>query len=374
MISRLLSAPIFLFLFAYGFLSHFTSSEFWPITISKTWLTPSQFETSMLQKPLLTLFLSVFHLVKMPDLVHLIVVKAIFAAFCTYGFYHFIKFVLKRAGFDYHDKPLINIVAALFVLACPTYLNYFFSIRSDQVACALFCLFLLFCEEKKQISAAAALALIPLFGVKEILFLLPGGIYYLWTFGNQASKKVSKKNLLYILGFAFTALIWIVALNIQFFYYFMEAYEGTNYLDRFNTYYYKQELFLLIATVGIWMYIFAAKQTEYYKEAVISFIFTMLLWFFPQSYYFYMASFLPFIYLPIVIVFLRMKIYRSLKFAMVAVHIFFVIRSTLTLKALFFDSVAYQYSYISKASDFIQRHHFLYMDGMGLLPQAALEP
>lgn len=370
MLARITGLPIFIFLFVYGMASHITSSEFWPVTISKTWFTPSHFETSMLQKPLLTLLLSLFHLLKVPDVAHMMIIKFIFSAVCTFGLYVFCKFLLKKSGKNQNDTLLINIIAGLFALSSPTFIAYFFSIRSDQVACVLFSLFLLFCEEKRPRSALAALALIPLFGIKEILFLIPGGIYYLLTF----KVKISRNGFIYLAGVAFMALIWVVALNIPFLYYLFEAYEGTDYMQRFSTFYYKHELYLLGASILCSGYIFWSKQKDYFKEAGLGLMFLLLLLVFPQSYYFYMASLLPFIYLPIFLVLLNANIKNIFKFGMIALQVAFVLYGKLTMESKFFDSVLDQYGNISRASKFVSKHKFTYMDGMGILPQQKFYP
>lgn len=350
--------------------SHVTSSEFWPVTISKSWLTPSHFETSMLQKPLLTLVLAFFHLIKMPDVLHLAIVKLLFSAICTFGLYTFIKFVLKKTGHNSQDILLINIIAGLFVLSSPTFIAYFFSIRSDQVACVLFSLFLLFCEEKKPRSAIAALALIPLFGIKEILFLIPGTIYYILNF----KISFSRNGMIYVAGLSLTALIWVVALNIPFLYYVFEAYEGTNYFQRFNTFYYKHEMYLIFTSVVAALYIFWKQQKDYYKEAGLGLMFLVLLLAFPQSYYFYMASLLPFIYLPLLIVLLKADLKQSLKFGLIGVQVLFVLYGKLTLESKFFESVFDQYQNIHRASKFVAKNKFSYLDGMGILPQQKFYP
>jgi len=350
--------------------SHITSSEFWPVTISKTWLTPSQFETSMLQKPLLTLVLSFFHLIKMPDVVHIAIVKLIFSAFCVYGLYQFVRFVLKRCGHNPKDLLLVNIIAGLFALSSPTFIAYFFSIRSDQVACVLFSLFLVFCEDKRPRSALAALALIPLFGIKEILFLIPGTIYYMVSFNFT----FSRKGLIYLAGVSFTALVWAVALNIPFLYYLFEAYEGTNYFSRFDTFYYKHEMYLLCTSFLAAIYLIATRQKDHYKDAGLGLMFIVLLLAFPQSYYFYMASMVPFIYLPLFIVLLKANLNQYAKFGLIGVQIVFVLYGKLTLQSKFFDSVFDQYGNIIRASSFVEKHHFTYMDGMGILPQQKFYP
>jgi hypothetical protein len=350
-------------------LSHFTSSEFWPITISKTWLTPSHFETSMLQKPLLTLFLAFFHLFKLPDLVHLIVVKALFSAICTYGLYIFIKFVLKKCGLK-NDVHMMNIVAAFFVLSSPTFLNYFFSVRSDQIACVLFSLFLIYCEDKKIAPAFIALCLIPLFGIKEILFLLPGGFYFLATFKDKFTRKIS----VYTVGFALAALVWVVALNIPYLPYLFDAYEGTNYLERFNAVYYKHEIYLIGISFLLSLYIFVSGQRVFYKESLLSVICLIMLLAFPQSYYFYMASLLPFIYLPLFIMILRINVNAYIKVLALSAQIIFIFYSKFNLQAFFLESVVHQYKYIAQASRFVRQHHFSYMDGIGILPQQKFYP
>lgn len=350
--------------------SHITSSEFWPITISKTWLIPSHFETSMLQKPLLTLFLAFFHLIKMPDVLHLAIIKLIFSAFCTFGLFVFIKFILKKTGHNPNDHLFMNIIAGMFALSSPTFIAYFFSVRSDQVACALFSMFLLFCEDKKPRAAIAALALIPLFGIKEILFLIPGSIYYVLSF----KFSFGRKSMMYLAGLALTALVWIVALNIPKLFYVFEAYEGTNYFERFNTFYYKHEMFLVCTSVLAAGYIFWCRQKNYYKEAGLALMFLVLLLVFPQSYYFFMASLLPFIYLPLFLVVLKADLHQFAKLGLIGVQVLFVLYGKLTFESKFFDSVLDQYQNINRASKFITKHKFNYLDGMGILPQQKFYP
>jgi hypothetical protein len=367
--AKISNYPIFIFLFVFGMLSRFTSSEFWPITISKTWLTPSRFETSMLQKPLLTLFLALFHLFKMPDLLHLFLVKMVFSAICTYGILVFLKFVIKKSNLAL-DSHLINIIAAFFVLTSPTFLNYFFSVRSDQVACVLFSIFLLHCEDKKMVPALITLALIPLFGIKEILFLMPGGFYFLATFKEKITHKVS----VYTAGGILAALIWAVALNIPYLPYLFEAYEGTHYLERFNTFYYKHEFFLMVAAFLVSLYIFISKQKNFYKEAILSTLFLIMLIGFPQSYYFYMASMLPFIYLPLFLIILKIRINPLIKASVLTLQILFVFYNKFSMQTFFLESAIHQYKYISLASNFVAKNHFSYMDGIGILPQQKFYP
>ncbi len=145
-------------------------------------------------------------------------------------------------------------------------------------------------------------------------------------------------------------------------------------MQRFGTFYYKHEMYLIGVSVLCALLIFVLKKREYYKEATSGLLFLGLLLVFPQSYYFYMSSLLPFIYLPLFMIFLQSNYNKYLKLGLIVFQIGFVLYGKFTKESMFFVSVFDQYKNISKASHFVGKHKLTYMDGMGILPQQKFYP
>ncbi len=314
------------------------------------------------------MLLSLVHLLKFNSYSHLVFVKVLFSLVTVIGFFIFLKFVAKLT--ETPDTPLrLNIMAALFTLASPTFLSYFFSVRSDQVACVLFSVFLYLTYQKNLKWAVATLLLIPLFGVKELIFLIPGFIYLIWTFKDRFTKLT-----IFWLGLLSSALlIWIVNLNFPALFYLLYTFEVTNYAERFRTSYFRNEAFLLTASLLISIFILLTKRTQYYKIAVTSLCFTALLVALPQSFYFFMASLLPFIYLPAIAMLISLKINNWIKVSIISAQILFVAVNNFT-GILSFDSVQPQLKFVTVASKLIRKNKFTYIDGMGILPRERFYP
>ena len=325
----------------------------------------------MLQKPLLTLFLALFHLVKFGDITHLVLVKLLFAALGTYGFFIYVKLLFKVTNFSFENKIAMNLTAFIFALASPTYLNYFSGVRSDQVACVLFAIFLYLCEQRKMLPALVSLIAIPLFGIKEILFLAPGLLYLFWMFKENFIKgELTKKHLLWAAVSSFAVLIWLINFNLSSFDYFINSYENTHYAERFSTYYYKDEMLFLILSLLASIWIFVSKKREFYRFSLISIFFLIVLLAMPQSFYFLMASLIPFIYLPVLALLLTGK-RNWFKMGVVAFQIIFIIS---TRTSGFLVPVFNQYRFISVASKLIKENHFTYLDGIGTMPEQKFYP
>ena len=363
----------FIALFFYGLFYHVSSSEFWPITISKTWFTPSQFEVSMLQKPLLTMLLSLLHLLPLSDIVHLSLVKIIFTCTGIAGLVLYSWFAISISHFklkDYERLDLAFGLALFLVLISPQLMHNYFNIRSDQTAFTLFSLFLVLCEKKHLRLALSALLLIPLFGIKEIIFLGPGAIYFFWNFRNG----FSTKSIFFTAYSIVTVLTWVVALNVGSAVYLADTISSANYFLRFGSGGFLIELPLIAMSLLSVGYILYKKRQAFYKVSVIALFFMGLLLLLPQAYTFFIASALPFVFLPGMALLLSLNIKPVIKSTLA---VGFVILSFLLMninRVPTFNSNFEQIRFIKKMSAFLKQNQFNYLDGEGVFPRQTFLP
>lgn len=363
---------IFGFLILFGLFHRITSSEFWPITISRTWLHPDRFEMSMLQKPLLTFVLSLFHIFSFSDVVHLILVKIFFSTLGAIGLFTLSYFVQKLNEPD--KNPAFNPVAylglALF-LTSPVFQTNFFSIRSDQMACLVFSFFLVFALRRNIRPALICLLILPFLGIKEILFLIPGSLYFYFQFKTYFTRRVK---LFVALGSA-AALIWAVAINMSAIFYLHETFESTDYLTRYISHTFILEYPLLILSLISAIYFIFRPDKTYRSISLVSLLFLAILMTLPQSFDFFIASVVPFIYIPALLAALR--IYRSYPKALLSalcVQIIFIVTWKLSANEVLYASNSTQLSYIAKASALVHKNRLTYLDGEGILPTQTYLP
>lgn len=360
---------IFTFFVVFGLFHKISSSEFWPITISRTWLHPDRFETSMFQKPLLTFFLAFFHLLNVSDVAHLIIVKFFFSLFTAVGLFSFSYFVLR-----FHDskkKPDLTSVAVLsllFFICAPTFQENFFSVRSDQAAFVLFVLFLNLCQSGFIRLSALCLLIIPLMGIKESLFLLPGALYYASQFNHLLTKRV----LFYGCLFSAAVLIWAFALNLDALNYLGNTYEEATF-SRFASPTFISESTLLAGALISWIYFFSKKNKRMYPLCGVSMLLALALFLIPQSFDFFVASLIPFIYLPLILMLLQTLPEKKL-LALTTAHVLFVIATRYTFDIQFYQTNLTQLKFISKISDVVHRNKLTYLDGIGILPKQTYLP
>jgi hypothetical protein len=363
---------VFGFLILFGLFHRITSSEFWPITISRTWLHPDRFEMSMLQKPLLTFVLSLFHIFSFSDVVHLILVKIFFATLGAAGVFALYYFVRRLAepektfGFDAVALPAL----ALFLMS-PVFQTNYFSIRSDQMACVMFSFFLLFAERRNLRPALICLLIIPFMGIKEILFLIPGSVYFYFQFKSHFTRQVK----IFVALGSGTALIWVLALNVSSVFYLSETFSKTELLSRYSSRSYIFEYPLLILSTLAAFYFIARKDKTFLPISVSSLLFLAILLALPQSFDFFIASVVPFIYIPL---FLKgIQIYHSRpRLVLIAISAQLVFTASLKLYdnvPLYFSN-SVQLSYIAKASALIHKNRLSYLDGEGILPTQTYLP
>jgi hypothetical protein len=363
---------LWLLLYVYGLLYHITSSEFWPVTISKTWFTPEAFEYSMLQKPLLSLFLALFHLLPLNDVIHIFLVKTVFAVLGITALTYFCHFILELSGYQ-HRKIQKSDLAALmaFVLVCasPLIRTNFFSIRSDQVAFLFFSLFLVFCIRRQFWPALVTLVLIPCAGIKEIIFLLPGGIYFFWSFRNTISPKV----LLFATLSSLCVLIWAIALNMNSVFYLLQTYYGTDYSLRFGKLALLSDIHLLFLSFAGIIFVFLKGLKKYYGLCWLALSSAFFIACLPQATPFFLASVLPLSLLPASALIFELKSV-FLKIASALVLIGWSLGFAVHFKLPLHISNIQQLWFIEIASKIVASNDLSYLDGQGVLPRQKFIP
>lgn len=359
-------------LLLFGCFYRITASEFWPITVSKTWFTPQQFEFSMLQKPLLTVFLAFFHLLPLSDIAHLLVVKLVFSLLGVCGIWALINFLLEisEVPVPQKDKYLAFGILALTLLS-PTILSHFFSVRSDQLATTFFSFFLLFSNRKKLVPSLIFLSLIPLAGIKEVFFLPAGLLVFYFHFKHLLSRKF-----LFFSFFAmFAAFVWLIAYNIPALYYFVETYEQTDLsLARLSSYILKIESLSILLALLSGLYIFKKSLKPLYPYVLNSLYFILVILIIPQSYSFLIGSLLPFILVPLGLVLFLNHERKILLLSSLAVMFFYTLTVRYNHNAFLYSSSFKQLEYINTVSEIIAKNNLHYLDGIGILPRQAHYP
>ncbi len=363
---------VFGFLILFGFFHRITGSEFWPITISRTWLHPERFEMSMLQKPLLTFLLSIFHIFSFSDVVHLIIVKIVFAIISSIGLFAYAYYVYQT-----HEPKKtsdFNIVAwiclGLFAVS-PVFQANFSSVRSDQLACVFFSFFLIFCYRKNLKFSLLCLVLLPFLGIKEIIFLVPGTVFLALEFRNV----FTKRSLLFIGMTVVAALVWSIALNLDALFYLQETFQNTDLFARYgNRIFFFEYPMLIVGLISAVYFIFRTDK-KYFSISVVSILFLLILMALPQSFEFFVASVVPFIYIPVLLMFLQLwKRYKIVICAAVFSQLAFVSWVKLSTGELFYESNLQQLHYISQASALLHKNRLSYLDGEGILPKQTYVP
>ena len=370
-LQKWLPRAAYLFLFIYAIKFHVSSSEFWPMTISKTWLDFPHFETSLLQKLLFGLFLAVFHTIPLNDVNHVWFVKSIFALIGLGTLKYFIEY-LKN---EFKLSAWLHCSIYLLFLS-PTLLSNFFRIRSDQFGLFFFVFALHFATIKKEKASFGALFLLLLTSAKSALFFV-GGFCLLYPKAAIHFRKLTYVNRIYVATGTLATFIWLSALNLHALHYYLDSWEATrSYLIIFYNYFYIEWPLLLFSFFVSLNFLFYHKQFR--ASAFSAFSFFVLLFLMPQALPFFMASLIPFLYTPLLLFFGSSAIASKEKKALLAA---LVILQTLNLtyqhqnkRFLFYSENTQQIDFINSTSLFMQRHPMFYLDGMGSLPRQNFIP
>lgn len=368
----------------YGFFYHISSSEFWPISLSQAWFYSPRFDWSLLQKPLFSLFLSVFHLLPMQDSAHILLLKFIFSFLGISSLWLFIAALLKTHHDIYKTRFSqlhVSIITILILTLSPTMLNNFFRIRSDQFTFFLFALYFYFCSmfaTKKEIFTAF---LIPVVSIKSLIFL-PLIYLYLNIDNQRTLVNYLKKHIFIVALSAATILLWVIAINFQAFNYFIETFEEFNFFTSYiNNVHLKKflvsEFFLITSSLVIAIFNLIDANTSQMKNYSLGSLFSIfLILIIPQSYPFFISSLLPFVYTPIIIAIYNIYSknytkFTNLKFVSIALA---QIAFCYTIRIYSFHEVIYysnlqQIKFIHYVSYWLKKNNLTYLDGMGTLPK-----
>lgn len=356
----------------YGLFYHISASEFWPITISRTWFTWENFEFSLLQKPMFGLFLAIFHLFPLNDPYHLYFVKLVFSVIGLCGLILFITFVAEASG--KRLTPTYKSLLLLLLLAMsPSLLTNFFRVRADQLTFFVFAFALLFSQRKQYPKSIACWIILPLISIKSLIFYVPAGFILYPEFKVFISGlRPVQQNLLKLLFLA--GVIWVVALNVPALSYFKETYSTMDFPNSYLKRFLFSESLILIGSLTVSFYAIYKKEknlTRYALASLASFVIILLI---PQSYPYLVASLAPIIYLPGLLKMFSPAHSGYKRFALSGLQILFVAGSLIYKKESLHRSNLNQIDYISQAARIIDRNNLTYIDGTGILPRQNFIP
>lgn len=356
-------------LFLYGFFHHISASEFWPVTISKTWLNPEHFEYSLLQKPLFGLLLSLFHLLPLDDVQHLYTVKALFSALGVLSIWAYVRTLTTLAEIKISDL-YSNLLILVVVLISPNFLNNFFNIRTDQVSFLLFLYFIYFNYKHEFIKSFLFLLLIPLVSIKGVVFIIPG-IYLLYSNSQYTLKKIRTLHKFYFISGFTAAVIWLINLNGPSLTYLINTYYSMSFPNPNLQNYLRFEFLYIIASLLVSFYVLFINDIKLKKYAYTSLYFTIMIFILPQSYPYYIASLSHLIYLPLFVFILRRQNPSMFKkLVLIAVQLLYVLGTIFFTKInLNYNSNHDQISFIQSSSRIIEKNNLSYIDGVGILPR-----
>lgn len=359
-------------LFFYGFFYHISSSEFWPVAISKTWFTPSQFENSLLQKPLFSLVLSFLHLFPLADSTHILIVKTIFSLIGIFALWTYSKVVLASSGIHL-SRFNTSFVMILLLTIAPVLLTNYFRVRADQLGFFIFILFLYCHQNKKILTSLFLLILIPLISIKSFIFLLLSLLILFLDFKIYFTQ-LKLKHKIFSIGVLFLVVIWVLNFNFEAIHYLLNTYKNNAFPNPYLKDFVFSEAIPLLAAFLCYAYSFFKKDAQLKKYSYLGMFSFFLIILMPQAYPYYIASLAPICYL-VLIVYLVKYIY--LKFQneyLKSGLIFFLSLYVMFIGVQSFNSSKYQIEYLKSASQLLSTYKLTYLDGMGILPKQSLKP
>lgn len=325
----------------------------------------------MLQKPLLTMFLALFHVLPVGDVLHISLVKFFFSAFGVAALTLFSLVLLELTQFTFKkfsNLDLAAMIAVMLFAISPVIRENFFNVRSDQIAFLLFSAFLLFCGRRQITPALLALLLIPCFGIKEIIFFFPGAIFFFLTFKSGFTGKR-----LFFAGLStLMMLVWIIALNLDSAFYLLQTFAPANFSLRFGIQGVLADAGLLALAFSSIGYIFFNHIKKFYKICWISISCMILFVSLPQATGFFIASLFPFILLPCLCLLFSINspvVWGTLPFVFL-----YSVLCLFHFNVPLYQSNFRQLKFIKMASKIVKANRFNYLDGEGVLPRENFLP
>jgi hypothetical protein len=229
----------------------------------------------------------------------------------------------------------------------------------------------MFSYRKKLVASLICLSLIPLTGIKEVIFLPAALLVFYLHFKHLLSRKF----LFFALYAMFTAFVWLIAYNITALYYFIETFEQTNLsLAKLSSYILKIEFLSILLTILSGVYIFKNRLKPLYPYVLSSLYFILVIIVIPQSYSFLIGSLLPFILVPLALVLLMNRERKILILSSLAVIFIYTLAMRYSHNAFLYSSSFKQLEYIRSASEIISKNNLHYLDGVGILPRQSHYP
>lgn len=359
-------------LIAYGMFYHISSSEFWPVTISKTWFTPEAFEISLLQKPLFSLFLAFFHVLPLNDVLHLVAVKLVFAVIGLAGLIVFVKALIELSGQKFTARSEL-LLLVLLVGISPTLLNNFFRIRTDQVSFLFFSLALLYSGRKQYLQALACWIMLPLIGIKGLVFFLPGFVLF-YPELVAYSKQLPKSKRIFLALTCVAVLVWMLGLNVPAISYLAETFQSLEFPNVHLRKFLTTEALLVTGALVVSGLALFRKEKELRRIAVASLACFALILILPQSYPYFIASLAPIVYLPLFLKLFKAGLARKYQLILPGAQILVVFSITVFNQNSFYHSNAAELEYIGRVTQILDKHGLTYLDGTGILPKQKIIP
>lgn len=273
-----------------------------------------------------------------------------------------------------NSRKISGLFFIIFLL--PVFFHNFFRIRSDQVAFFLFSLMLWMISKKKHQLAFLILFFIPFFGIKEIIFWIPG-LLLLTPFLKSKWQVQTWRFRIFVLGFMVTLLIWLIAFNVNAISYFLETFQNESFPGNHLKNYFEFEWPLILSSLVL-------IAISYQKEdlagrcslgaAILSLLLIISL---PQSYPFYIASLCLIFYAPLIRFIYNNfseKKNRLSVALLILVQILNILFFSYKEKFPLYTSSYQQFLFINLGSRIMTKYGFSYLDGMGIFPRQKFIP
>ncbi len=360
-------------LFITGLESFISSSEFWSIFISKNLFTGNVKWDAVYLKPVFHLLLSLIYAFDLNDFYHIIAAKVLFA---INGVLQFVL-VFKILELIYKMR-LLNLFLACFIISAPYFISHMFQVRSDQLALTAF-LFLVSLSLKKDDDTRRLQLVIacifPLIAFKHIYFLVlalpvvPLKPY----FENWKKKTFLSKVIPGLLVVNF--IVWVLDKGNPALHYFLNSYDSTLFSWRLLLTWAKTEWFYIYFSFLPFLFkdfrnYLKIKKLEYLLVIQLSIVF--ILFFHSQKLPFFIASFLPVLYLTIAIFCQYLNEKKLIAYKIVLPILVLGGSHSIYQATKYYHVFSLnnpQLIAIDRISNIITKNNMTYLDGMGILPR-----
>ncbi|MFZ3229158.1 MAG: hypothetical protein WA160_03050 [Pseudobdellovibrio sp.] len=361
-------------LFLNGINSFISSSEYWSIYLSQHILTINSDWNAVYLKPLFHLLLSTIYIFDLNDFYHIYATKILFSINGVIQFF----LIYKILSIFYKKSNYLNLFLTVFIFSSPLFLANYDRIRSDQLALTFFLLFVFIKHSTfkgKNYFLGVLFFLIPLVAFKHIyfailaLFFMPIKVYA----AQLRSQKLIRKVIVYL--FLANLLLWFLYFAIPALNYLLNSYENFSAsIVNLKTWLRTEWVYVYLS-----LFPFLAKEFRLYLQQkkishllYIELIILLIFLIHPQKYNFFIASFLPVLYLPFIffVHFLKEKKVISFKYVIPVLCSVSVFSLYLAKKnSHVFTLNNPQLITIERISNIITKNNLSYLDGVGILPR-----